>query len=95
MRAKLTLNLEELSVESFDTAAPQKAKGTVFGEQCTCYTNCTCPGCPTCVASCEGTCDNTCHYSCDDATCVTCEDTCQTPCYNVSLKYTNCNYACY
>jgi hypothetical protein len=74
---KLALNLEDLSVDSFDTTATQKPKGTVFGEQCTCYTNCTCPGCPTCDRTCPNTCaytcdDNTCAYTCDDATCVGC-----------------------
>lgn len=66
MRSKLTLNLEDLSVDSFDTTATEKAKGTVFGEQCTCYTNCTCPGCPTCDASCDGTCGYTCQASCSN-----------------------------
>ena len=85
MRSKLSLNLEDLSVESFDTTSGQKAKGTVFGEQCTCYTNCTCPGCPTCDASCDGTCGDTCPatcpYTCDDASC---GGGCAT------LAYTNC-----
>jgi hypothetical protein len=66
MRRKLTLNLEQLTVDSFQTTTVEKRKGTVFGEQCTCYTNCTCPGCPTCAATCPNTCANT----CDDATCV-------------------------
>ena len=81
--AKLKLQLDDLLVDSFQTTEPQKPKGTVFGEQCTCYTNCTCPGCPTCDASCNGTCDatcaGTCAYTCDDATCVGCGsgyDTC-------------------
>jgi hypothetical protein len=78
MRGKLMLNLEDLTVDSFDTTTPQKAKGTVFGEQCTCYTQCTCPGCPTCYASCNGTCGDTCAgtcaYTCDDASCAgTCD----------------------
>jgi hypothetical protein len=96
MRSKLILKLEDLAVDSFDTTTPQKARGTVFGEQCTCYTNCTCPGCPTC----DATCGATCPYTCDDATCAgSCacsgEDTCDPECYAISLKYTNCNYACY
>ena len=61
---KLRLKLDDLRIDSFDTTAPQKAKGTVFGEQCTCYTQCTCPGCPTCYASCNGTCDATCNGTC-------------------------------
>ena len=71
MRSKLKLNLEQLSVDSFDTTRSEKPKGTVFGEQCTCYTNCTCPGCPTC--------DATCAYTCDDATCPNCP-TCNASC---------------
>ncbi|HEY0016543.1 MAG TPA: hypothetical protein VGC13_09505 [Longimicrobium sp.] len=106
MRGKLSLNLEDLTVDSFDTTSTQKAKGTVFGEQCTCYTNCTCPGCPTCYASCNGTCDNTCAntcaYTCDDASCVnTCNgcnysDVCNSrqPC--PTALYSACNgYDCY
>jgi hypothetical protein len=65
MRTKLTLKLEDLAVDSFDTTTPHKARGTVFGEQCTCYTQCTCPGCP----SCDATCAATCAYTCDDASC--------------------------
>ena len=56
MRTKLKLNLDDLTVDSFDTTLTEKSKGTVFGEQCTCPTACTCPGCPTCDASCNGTC---------------------------------------
>jgi hypothetical protein len=78
MRTKLTLNLEDLSVDSFDTTAGN-AKGTVFGEQCTCPTACTCPGCPTCAtcgATCEDTCPETCVNTCNDATCAAwCTDT--------------------
>jgi hypothetical protein len=69
---KLKLNLDELAVESFDTTRSEKTRGTVVGEQCTCYTYCdTCPGCPTC--------DNTCAYTCDDATCPACP-TCNASC---------------
>jgi hypothetical protein len=81
MSTKLKLNLDQLSVESFGTTKSERPKGTVFGEQCTCYTNCTCPGCPTC--------DNTCAYTCDDATCPACPtcancgtNTCGVSCYN-------------
>ncbi|HEU0298009.1 MAG TPA: hypothetical protein VFR37_01115 [Longimicrobium sp.] len=71
---KLRLHLEELAVESFDTAPAERKKGTVFGEQCTCQTVCTCPGCPTC--------DYTCPNTCDDASCfgATCEGTCWPQC---------------
>ncbi|HEX6371941.1 MAG TPA: hypothetical protein VF006_23660 [Longimicrobium sp.] len=86
------LRLDDLAVESFDTTATKrKQKGTVFGEQCTCYTVCTCPGCPTCAATCAQTCDDqtcpacpscadTCAYTCDDNTCLnSCEGSCAGP----------------
>ncbi|HEX6369093.1 MAG TPA: hypothetical protein VF006_09170 [Longimicrobium sp.] len=102
MRGKLTLKLEDLSVDSFDTTTPQQAKGTVFGEQCTCQTVCTCPGCPTCDASCNGTCfEASCGGSCEYSCAFTCEgDTCDyatcDPDYCwMSQKYTNCNHICY
>ncbi len=73
---KLKLDLEDLSVESFATTPEPRAEGgTVFGQQCTCYTQCTCPGCPTCDASCNGTCGGTCDASCNG----TCGDTCNCP----------------
>lgn len=93
---KLRLQLDDLRIDSFDTTAPQKAKGTVFGEQCTCYTNCTCPGCPTCYQSCNGSCDASCNGSCGatcDGTCgATCEDTCYNTCA-VSCGAT-CEFSC-
>jgi hypothetical protein len=84
---KLRLNLEDLTVDSFDTTRTEKPKGTVFGEQCTCYTNCTCPGCPTC--------DHTCAYTCDDATCPQCP-TCYASCNGTCNCPTNntCGYSC-
>ena len=90
------LRLDDLSVESFDTTTVKKEKGTVFGEQCTCYTVCTCPGCPTCDATCAYTCDdqtcpacptcaNTCAYTCDDYSCAeSCGGTCWNPRCNPS-----------
>jgi hypothetical protein len=61
---KFRLELDDLRIDSFSTTPAQAPKGTVFGEQCTCYTNCTCPGCPTCDASCNGTCDASCNGTC-------------------------------
>lgn len=72
---KLRLQLDDLLVDSFQTTAAKKEKGTIFGQECTCYTNCTCPGCPTCAASCNGTCNGSCNgtcYSCD----YTCDESC-------------------
>jgi hypothetical protein len=82
MNSKLKLNLDELTVDSFDTTRPAEKQGTVFGEQCTCYTNCTCPGCPTCYASCNGTCGGTCG-----------EHTCQASC-NGTCGAATCGYSC-
>jgi hypothetical protein len=90
MRTKLKLNLDQLSVDSFDTTKPAAKAGTVFGEQCTCDTACTCPGCPSCYESCDATCGDTCPatcaYTCDDATCgySACDGGCGTP------AWTNC-----
>ena len=88
---KLKLQLEDLLVDSFDTTPVQKEKGTVFGEQCTCYTNCTCPGCPTCYASCNGSCDASCNGTCG-ATCdASCGGTCD---YSCDCSQYSCNYTC-
>jgi hypothetical protein len=91
--AKLKLQLEDLMIDSFDTTPVEKAKGTVFGEQCTCWTQCgqnTCPGCPTCNASCNGTCDaSACNGTCDAS--------CNGTCGGYSCAYTcdwTCEYTC-
>ena len=101
MRSKLTLNLDDLAVDTFDTTRGERQKGTVFGEQCTCYTQCTCPGCPTCYASCNGTCggtcgENTCAVSCN-GTCncpsdATCDYSCDCPqsCLNTACGFSPC-----
>jgi hypothetical protein len=85
MTTKLTLDLEQLAVDSFDTAVSPTRAGTVFGEECTCRTNCTCPGCPTCVQTdCSpDTCEETCYGSCDVScigSCNSCYDTCDYTC---------------
>ncbi|WP_420128328.1 hypothetical protein [Longimicrobium sp.] len=104
MQAKLKLNLEDLAVDSFDTMRPAPKKGTVFGEQCTCYTQCTCPGCPTCDASCNGTCGGTCEASCNGTCGGTCEASCNGTCAGASCgascfgtcEYESCNFRdCY
>jgi hypothetical protein len=95
MRSKLKLHLEDLSVDSFDTTVTEKPKGTVFGEQCTCYTNCTCPGCPTCDASCNGTCIASCNGTCDCPTAgYSCYNT-DCDCVPETCMQTNCGrYLC-
>jgi hypothetical protein len=75
---KLTLHLEALSVESFDTTDGGEAEGTVVGAQDTAYgpscadTCATCEG-ATCIASCEVTCNGTCGYTCS----MSCYGTCR------------------
>ncbi|HEU4881355.1 MAG TPA: hypothetical protein VFT45_03890 [Longimicrobium sp.] len=68
---KIRLHLESITVESFQTTAPDPAAGTVAAHQ---------------QISDGGTCENTCGRSCPqtcpascDATCVTCLSNCQ-PC---------------
>lgn len=87
---RLKLHLDELAVESFDTTCRAEEQGTVFGEQCTCQTVCTCPGCPTC------------DYTCDDASCVdptcygqgqTCDGTCRQQGCGIS-QYETCPLFC-
>ena len=85
---KLALRLEDLRIDSFSTTPVEKEKGTVFGEQCTCYTNCTCPGCPTCYASCGGTCDASCNGSCGASCGGTCDVSCDYSCGGT------CDYSC-
>ncbi len=88
---KLKLQLEDLRIDSFQTTPAEKPKGTVFGEQCTCYTQCTCPGCPTCDASCNGTCDASCNGTCGascNGTCGETYDTCGQSCYYGSCEPT-------
>lgn len=97
---KLTLRLDDLRVDTFYVESALKQKGTVLGEQCTCHTQCTCPGCPscahyaTCDASCNGTCGATCNascygtcdYSCDCGSNDSCYDTCAGSCANVPVQ---------
>ncbi len=83
MQTKLKLNLEDLTVDSFDTTRPAHRQGTVFGEQCTCYTQCTCPGCPTCDASCNGTCaGETCAGTCNSGV-----ESCYYDCVSAAISH--------
>lgn len=63
---KLTLAMDDLRVESFDTTSAPKEKGTVLGEQFTYAGSCydpTCAGFNTCT--CGESCPDTCSLSCD------------------------------
>lgn len=88
---KLTLKIEELNVDSFDTEATSRRdrRGTIQGRDSIPQTAMTCPvSCwGTCAPSCGGSCEQaTCYHSCGascDATCFSCGDTCScaTYCY--------------
>ncbi len=102
---KLKLKLDDLAVDSFDTTVTETSRGTVFGEQCTCWTQCgqnTCPGCPTCDATCNGTCNASCNGTCDCPSGNTCDWSCQATacdwgytCGNCTALQTNCNEICW
>lgn len=40
MNAKLKLDMDALSVDSFGTSAPKAEKGTVLGQECSCPNVC-------------------------------------------------------
>jgi hypothetical protein len=73
---KLALNLEDLTVTSFETSRTEAGRGTVRGNEAT-HGN-TCAG--TCAFSCAGTCDISCNPSCistcDVLPCYSGDDTC-------------------
>jgi hypothetical protein len=86
---KLKLRLEDLQVDAFQTMSAPAEGGTVWGQQCTCDTACTCPGSPSCDQSCDGTCGATCDEG------LSCFPTCRVSCVtcdylNPSCVYTNC-----
>ncbi len=85
---KLKLRLESLRVETFETTRVQTERGTVFGEQCSCHTVCTCPGCATCDASRNGTCNasNACYMGTNGTICGTCNGGECTP-YATIIEY--------
>lgn len=75
--AKLTLNVDDLAVESFDTATTRREHGTVQGMQAdadtgacshvgSCWWGTGCAtGCGTCVNTCKATCGTTCPATCE------------------------------
>ena len=92
---KLRLHLEDIRIDSFSTTEVRTQKGTIYGEQCTCYTACTCPGCPSCDASCGGTCDVSCNGTCGEASCAdSCNGTCDACTWDPSCGGNSCNYTC-
>jgi len=85
---KLKLELDELSVESFETAEQTEERGTVHGHYITQF--CSRADGYTCFESCGGTCVETCDASCD-----TCDSGCyMTPPWGPTAYYvdTQCMY---
>lgn len=73
--SKLKLQVDELCVESFETADDGAARGTVHGH----FTNGAASGCFTCnFSACVETCPDTCDNSLDYCTCA-----CTADCTNV------------
>lgn len=91
---KLKLQLEDLMVDSFTTEPTRREKGTIFGEQCTCHTACTCPGCPTCDVSCNGTCGGTCNAACNGTCDGSCGGTCDWACNHTNSEGDTCVAGC-
>lgn len=79
---KLKLHLDDLSVETFQTAISADAKGTVLGRDDSDPTDGTCAGYFSCDASCQASCNGTCNETCGGATCNgTCGFSCAPSCY--------------
>ena len=87
---KLKLRLEELRIDSFTTTAVEKAKGTVFGEQCTCQSDHECI-LATVDVSCDGTCEPTAYDTCGE---LTCEDSCYQCTCVASCGGQTCGWTC-
>lgn len=85
---KLTLNVDSLVVQSFQTTAPEAGRGTVHGQAAAQTPGCSYDGCvPTAHYSCDPTCPETCFETCD--TCHTCMGSCPSCCW-----MTECNDTC-
>jgi hypothetical protein len=98
---KMKLQIDDLMVESFDTAAKREsARGTVQGNENVCCCCCCCPCCcgggtascgGTCEASCNGTCIASCNGTCDASCGGTCVASCNATCGGY---YPSCYYDC-
>jgi hypothetical protein len=79
---KLSLNIEELAVETFETMREPEQSGTIRGAESTGFEIiCTCSDGGTCDASCDGGCGSqSCGGTCGGDTCGFCtrDETCAT-----------------
>jgi hypothetical protein len=58
---KLRLRMDDLRIDSFDTAHAAKAAGTVRGQEDVTFLENTCR---TCDVTCNPSCDDSCYYTC-------------------------------
>ncbi|HET7229245.1 MAG TPA: hypothetical protein VFJ16_04550 [Longimicrobium sp.] len=99
---KLSLDLDQLAVESFDTGTPLRPRGTVRGNDLsdtTCVERlCQC-GTTTCAndsiqISCDVTCNGTCDESCDGTCYASCVGICQVSNDAHTCMPPSCYYSC-
>jgi len=78
MKKKLGLELEALTVDSFETSAVARSRGTVraAGDECTCFDSCLCPTnayycatAPATMVSCAYTQNASCEYNSNENSC--------------------------
>jgi hypothetical protein len=84
---KLKLDLDQLTVDSFDTLSADGAgRGTIeaFQSQAPCiiewnptYAPTCAATCASCGGTCEQTCGGSCYATCNEPTCVTCQTHCE------------------
>lgn len=90
---KLSLKLEELSVESFDTASTRPdRRGTVQARVGTIAPDYTCN--VSCLGTCALTCWNTCPNSCQGTCYITCAQSCVGTCENTCGQTCTCGAYC-
>jgi hypothetical protein len=95
--AKLKLDLDSLTVESFETTEQDQREGTVHGAQATLAT--CMHSCFTCALSCFRTCDASCQVLSCHGTCSPTCFTCGTSCHQVrtcgaSCQHLTCGFSC-
>ncbi|HEX8906720.1 MAG TPA: hypothetical protein VF771_17855 [Longimicrobiaceae bacterium] len=87
---KIRLDLDSISVDSFEVTREPGTKGTVRGHVC-CACCCCDPCCCTCCDTCQATCPNTCLATCGD-TCQTCDYSCWGTCGELTCLGRSCDY---
>lgn len=78
---KVKLDLDAISVDTFEVTQAEGGRGTVRGHLC----------CVCCCDPCCCTCCNTCQATCPDS-CQTCPESCWGTCYDVTCQGRSCDY---